>query len=147
MTTDAIQRNPTSTMTYPDLRELLLASPDFEERRRLLVLKDLYFKPSKEKVQEGFRYFDCELPELLDLLHRGDFEAILRLPFSLDEDGDPDTSDVCLLTYYTESGSLVALQPQQYRDYEPVNAATAIVLQGARARAVVQTVAALDQTR
>lgn len=134
-------------MNFQDLRELLLARPEFAERRRMLVFKDLYFKPTDEKIEEGFRYFDCELEHLLAAFRRRAVDKMVTLPFSLDEDGDPDTSDVCLLVYYTESGSVVALQPQQYQDDRPRNAAEALVLEGDMARSVLASVRVLDQTR
>jgi hypothetical protein len=45
---------------------------------------------------------------VVDAFQRGDFAALKKLPFSLDEDGDPDTSSVRLEVAYTASGDVLA---------------------------------------
>jgi len=66
-------------------------SPELE-KKKLFVLSGLACKTTSEKVVEGFRYFACGVDAVMDGFQRGDFAALKKLRFSLDEDGDPDAS-------------------------------------------------------
>lgn len=104
----------------PEISDWLKAQPArFTTKKRLLVFTDIIYTPTNEKVIEGFRYFLNPIEELVAAFDAGDLAAINSLDFALDEDGDPDTTSVCLLLAYTESGSFLAAQPQEYQDYVP----------------------------
>ena len=135
-------------MPHVDLEEFLNTHPQFEKRKKLLVMSDLFYKPTSEKVSHGgFRYFDCGIETLLEAFGRGDFAAIAELPFSLDDDGDPDTSAVRLDVSYTESGSMVAAQPVEYQNYNPTPVAAVLLLEGDAAKRAIAAVTTLDQSR
>jgi len=102
-----------------DLDDWLKAQADKFETRKKLLFKSIWHKPTEEKVVDGYRYFNNSIEELLAALDSGDFANVLALDYSLDEDGDPDTSSVALLLAYTKSGAFFAVQPQQYQDYVP----------------------------
>lgn len=104
------------------------------------------FKPTGEKVEEGFRYFTCSADELMQAFSARDIASIAKLPFALDEDGEPDTSAVCLDIAYTPSGAFVAAQPTEYRDHVPTRIAPVIFLEGAEAQALKDVMPSLDQS-
>jgi len=91
----------------------------FETKKRLLVFTDLIHKPTGEKVVEGFRYFATDIDTLTAAFDADDLDSIAGLEYALDEDGDADTSAVCLLVAYTPSGAFLAAQPQAFIDYVP----------------------------
>jgi hypothetical protein len=134
-------------MAFTDLDDFLKTNPNFERKKKLLVLSELVYKPTGEKVFEGFRYFECDIQQLLECFARGDFAAMQALPFATDDDGDPDTSAVRLDVAFTASGSMVAAQPVEYQDYNPTCVADVLFLEGDAAKAVVDAVNELDQTR
>jgi len=68
----------------------------------------------REKVVEGFRYFTAPIEALVAAFESGDLAAIEALPYALDDDGDQDTTSVCLLLAYTDGGAFLAAQPQEY---------------------------------
>jgi len=133
-------------MPIVDLDEFLKTDPRFERKRKLLVLSELLYKPTGEKVVEGFRYFACDMAPVLELFSRGDFAAMAQLPFAMDNDGDPDTSAVRLDVAFTASGSMVAAQPVEYQNYNPTCVAEVQLLEGDAAKRVVDAVHELDQT-
>jgi hypothetical protein len=105
---------------YLPLTDWLKAQTDtFETKKRMLVFTDLIHKPTGEKVVEGFRYFHTGIDELVAAFDADDIAAIRDLEYAIDDDGDVDTSGVCLLVAYTPSGAFLAAQPQEYRDYVP----------------------------
>jgi hypothetical protein len=130
---------------YLDLTDWLKAQTDtFETKKRMLVFTDLIHKPTGEKVIEGFRYFHSGIDELVAAFDADDVDAIRDLEYAFDDDGDVDTSAVCLQLAYTASGAFLAAQPQEYRDYVPtlVGAAKYLTV-GPNAR---ELVFALDQS-
>jgi hypothetical protein len=134
-------------MTLPRLDELLKSNTEkFEIKKSLLVFKSLHFRATGEKVIEGFRYFSCELSQLLPAFEARDFATIASLPFAEDEDGDPDTSAVLLDLAYTDSGAFIAAQPVEYRDHFPTAVAPAVILEGAPAKSLIQIIKGLDQS-
>lgn len=108
-------------MTDPTpLSDWLKAQTDtFETKKRLLVFTDIIHKPTGEKVVEGFRYFTADIDQLVAAFDADDVDAIRALPYAVDDQGDVDTSGVCLLVAYTPSGAFLAAQPQVYVDYVP----------------------------
>lgn len=134
-------------MAIQDLDDFLEKHPSFEKKKKLLIMSDLFYKPTSEKVSHGgFRYFECGIDDLLALFRQGDFAAIAKLPFSFDDDGDPDTSAVRLDLAYTASGSMVAAQPVEFQNYNPTPVAEVLFLEGDAAKRVAEHVASLDQT-
>jgi hypothetical protein len=133
---------------FPDLPEHLRGMKDkFLEKKMLFIWDKLIYMPTGEKVKEGFRYFACSAQALTDAFQQGDFTAINALPFALDDEGEPDTSAVCLHVTYTESGSVFAAQPEEYQDYNPKPVAPPLVLFGEEAKALLGTAQQLDQSR
>ena len=102
-----------------ELADRLKGQADTFETKKKLFFTSIIHKPSGEKVVEGFRYFAAPIEALVAAFESGDLAAIEALPYALDDDGDPDTTSVCLLLAYTEGGAFLAAQPQEYRDYEP----------------------------
>lgn len=128
------------------LSDVLRADPRFETRRKWLILKDLYFTPTGEKVVEGFRYFRCSIDELVEPLSRQDFDATAKLPFALDDEGEVDTSSVLLNLAYTASGAIAGFQAVEYRDYQPVCVTEPVLLDGAAAQGLRDKLQELDQS-
>jgi len=138
------QQRQTDVPDIISLGDWLKAQPStFTTRKRMLVLKDLIYTPTDEKVTTGFRYFRNPVDDLLAAFDAGDLEAITRLTYAIDDEGDVDTSSVCLKLAYTASGSYLAAQPQEYQDYAPVDLREPKVLTSPRGRELVH---ALDQT-
>ncbi|WP_437821350.1 hypothetical protein [Sorangium sp. So ce1078] len=133
-------------MEIQDLSDFLRADPRFNTRRKWLILSELVYKPTGEKVEEGFRYFKCPVDHLNAALARRDFAAIAKLPFALDDEGEPDTSAVRLDLAYTASGALAAFQPVEFRDHAPTPLAASVVLEGAEAQALRDTLREIDQS-
>jgi hypothetical protein len=104
-----------------DLTDWLKGQTDTFETKKKLLSTNVIHTASGEKVIEGFRYFTNDIEELLAAFDNGDLAAIEALDFAVDEDGDPDTTSVCLNLAYTKSGAFFAAQPQEYQDYEPIN--------------------------
>lgn len=133
-------------MEIQALSDVLRADPRFETRRKWLILKDLYFTPTGEKVVEGFRYFRCSIDELVEPLLRQDFDATAKLPFALDDEGEVDTSSVLLNLAYTASGAIAGFQAVEYRDYQPVCVTEPVLLDGAAAQGLRDKLQELDQS-
>lgn len=112
-----------------ELSAWLKAQPEIETKKKLLFTS-LIHTPSGEKVVEGFRYFTNTIEELVAAFTTGDVAALTALDYALDEDGDPDTTSVCLLLAYTKSGAFLAAQPQEYQDYVPTLVAEPKYLNG-----------------
>ena len=104
------------------------------------------YVPTGEKVSGGFRYFACPVAAVLQCFSTLDLAAMLRLPFALDDDGDPDTSSVLISLHYTESGSVLAMQVQEYQNYHPVPLSPVVLLEGAQAQPHMALVKELDQS-
>jgi hypothetical protein len=103
----------------PELDDWLKAHTDTFEAKKKLLFTSLFHKESGEKVVEGYRYFTNDISEVVAAFESGDLANLQALDYALDEDGDPDTTSVCLLLAYTKSGAFVAAQPQEYQDYVP----------------------------
>lgn len=104
---------------FPRFQVWLKAQPEFETKKRFLILSDIIHKPSGEKVKEGFRYLDVDGDTLLAAFDSGDFEAIAALPRLFDEEGEPDTGAVSVWLGYTKGGAFLAIQPQVDVNYVP----------------------------
>lgn len=105
-----------------DLSKWLKAQTEtFETKKKLLVFTDLIHKPTGAKVKEGFRYFHADPAELVAAFDADDLETIAALEYAIDDEGEVDTSGVCLKVAYTKGGEFFAAQPEQYIDYVPTN--------------------------
>ncbi len=133
-------------MSHLSLEDFLAKHPNFVKKRKLLVLSELVYQPTSEKVTEGFRYFACAMGGILAALQARDFAALEKLPFALDDEGDADTSAVRLDVAYTNSGSVVAVQPVEYKDSMPTPVAPVLLFEGAEARQLLVSAKALDQS-
>lgn len=133
-------------MEIQRLSDILKTDARFSTRRKWLILTDLVFTATGETLKEGFRYFACSIDELTEPLARRDFAAIAKLPFALDEDGDPDTSAVLLDLAYTASGAIVGFQAVEYREHFPTPVTETVLLEGAEAQALVSALKELDQS-
>jgi len=134
-------------MAFTDLDDFLKTHPKLERKKKMLVFSELVYKPTGEKVFEGYRYFACDMQQVLDRFANRDFAALQALPFAIDDDGDADTSAVRLDVAFTASGSMVAAQPVEYQNYNPTCVAEVLFLEGEAAKCVVDSVNELDQTR
>ena len=103
-----------------DLTDWLKAQPEFEVKKKLLF-SSIIHTPSGEKVVEGFRYFTNPIEEVVAAFETGKVSALTALDYALDEDGDPDTTSVCIKLAYTKGGAFLAAQPQEYQDYVPTD--------------------------
>jgi len=103
-----------------DLTDWLKAQPEFEVKKKLLF-SSIIHTPSGEKVIEGFRYFTNSIDEVVAAFETGTVSALTALDYALDEDGDPDTTSVCIKLAYTKGGAFLAAQPQEYQDYVPTD--------------------------
>ena len=133
-------------MSHPSLEDFLETHPRFMKKRKLLLLSELVYQPTSEKVTEGFRYFACAMSAVTQALEGRDFSTLEKLPFALDDDGDADTSAVRLDVAYTDSGSVVAAQPVEYKEHVPTPVAPVLLLEGDEARRLFASVKALDQS-
>lgn len=104
---------------FPRFHDWLKAQPEFETRKRFLILSDDYYKPTNEKLKTGFRYFDVDGATLLEAFDSGDFEAIAALPRLIDDEGEPDTGAISVWLGYTKSGAILVVQPVIDVDYVP----------------------------
>jgi hypothetical protein len=120
-------------------------STRFEKRKKMLVFSSVFYRPTNEKLTEGFRYYACGIEELLAVFDAGDIEELTKLPYALDEDGDRDTSGVLVDLAYTPSVSIAAIQPVQYIDHNPTPMRPPLVLEGERAQAVKAAVLELGE--
>lgn len=131
----------------PRLEDHLKALTDkFEIKRSMLVFKNLHYRPTGEKVVEGFRYFTCDIGQLLAAFNAQDFQGMTRLGFALDDEGEPDTSGVLLDVAYTASGAFVAAQPVEYQNHFPTPVAPVMLVEGPQAKAYIEAIKALDQS-
>lgn len=129
-----------------DLAEFLESSSKFEKHRSMLIFSKRVYRPTGERVIEGFRYFACGATAVKAAVTSQDVRALLRLPFALDEEGVPHRSAVRVDIAYTESGAFVALQPVELQRRHPVPVAPLLVLEDDAARAVLTSVRHLDQS-
>ncbi|MDR6890665.1 MULTISPECIES: hypothetical protein [Variovorax] len=132
--------------SHPYLDDFVLSHPRFYKETKWLIMSQIKYKETAEKVRQGFRYFSCESAELVEAFHRQDFEAISALPFCLDDDDEPDTSAVCLDVWYTASGAAVLAQPVEYINHNPQPIAEPLLLEGDASRAILEMVRTLDQS-
>jgi len=134
---------------YKDIDEYLVedCQGKIKDKTWLLgLLGSVVYTPTGEKVSGGFRYFDNCLGLLLERFERLDLRGIMELPFALDDDGDPDTSDIVLDLHYTKSGSMVAMQVGQFRNSQRVSVTPTRFLEGPDAAACLAQVLELDQS-
>lgn len=106
----------------------------------------MIYTPTKEKVLQGFRYFACDTAPVIAACQSGNLADIAQLPFALDDDGDPDTGAVLINLYYTESGSMLALQVEEYQNSNPVPVTPVVLLEGPAAQSQIALVKKLDQS-
>jgi hypothetical protein len=132
--------------SHPHLDDFVLSHPRFTKETKWLIMSQIKYKETGEKLREGFRYFSCESTPLAEAFRRQDFEAISALPFCLDEDDEPDTSAVRLDVWYTGSGSAVVAQPVEYINHNPQPIADPLLLEGDASRAILDLVKTLDQS-
>lgn len=132
--------------SHPYLEDYVLSHPHFYKEKKWLILSQLKYKATGEKLHEGFRYFACKSTLLLEAFKRQDFACIASLPFCLDEEDEPDTSAVRLDIWYTKSGSALAAQPIEYINHNPQPIAPPLLLEGEASRANVQLAKTLDQS-
>ena len=105
-----------------DITKWLKSQTDtFETKKRLLLFTDIIHKPSGEKVKEGFRYFFADADTVAAAFDAADIAAIASLPYAIDNEGEVDTSAVCLKIAYTKGGAFLAAQPQEYQEYVPTD--------------------------
>lgn len=104
------------------------------------------YTPTGEKVKGGFRYYSCPAQQVIAAFEARDLPALAGLPFSLDDDGEPDTSAVLINLHYTPSGSAVAMQVSEYQDHQPVAVTPVWLSEGPEAQAMVAQVKTLDQS-
>lgn len=134
---------------YKDLEDFLKedCQGKFEDKTRFLgLLGSKIYTPTGEKVIGGFRYFACDVEPVIEAFNRGDLAAMLELPFALDEDGESDTSSVLISLEYTDSGSMLAMQVQEYQNYQPVAVTPSVLLEGVEAKALIAHAKELDQS-
>ncbi len=132
--------------SHPYLEDFVLSHPRFYKETKWLIMSQIKYKETAEKVNQGFRYFSCDSRPLLEAFHRQDFAAIAALPFCLDEDDDPDTSAVRFDVWYTDSGSVALAQPVEYIDHDPRPIAAPLLLEGNASRAILELMKTLDQS-
>lgn len=130
----------------PDLTAWLKSQTETFEVRKKFLSKSVIYKPTGEKVIEGFRYFHSSIDELTAAFESGDLSALQSLQYAYDADGDVDTSSVALLLAYTKSGAFLAAQPQEYQDYAPVLVREPRYFDGSPA-VVTEVLEELDQTK
>ena len=126
---------------FPALSDWLKAQPDTFEIKKKLLFSSIIHKASGEKVVEGFRYFTNPIDEVVAAFETGDIASLQKLDYAIDEDGDVDTSSVCILLAYTKSGAFFAAQPEQYQDYVPTKVREARFVTG-----TLEQIEELDQT-
>ncbi len=134
---------------YKEIDEFLIEDCQgrFRDKSWLFgLLGSKVYTPTGEKVEEGYRYFACDVGPVVEAFRSGNLAALQQLPFALDEDGDPDTSAVLISLYYTPSGTAIAMQIEQYQNSRPVPVTPVVVLEGPDARARIAQVKELDQT-
>ncbi len=130
-------------MSHPALSDHLLTLPNVQKRRKLLVFSETIYTPTSEKITSAFRYFACDIAQVVAAVEAGDFVALTKLPYSLDDDGDRDTSSVLIDLAYTPSGSFVAVQAVEYQNYNPTPVTATSVLEGAAGQSVIAQVTEL----
>ncbi len=136
-------------MTYKELDTFLKEdlSHTIEDKRFLFGLfGSLRLKDSQEKINQGFRYFHCTSSQLTESLANLNIDKITELPYALDEEGDIDTSSVCLQISYTDSGSFVAFQVQEYINYNPTAISEVKVLEATQGQQIISKLKQLDQS-
>lgn len=117
----------------------------FQKKKRMFVFTDLIHRGTGEKVEEGFRYFACDIGAVLGLFDAGDIVGLSRLEYALDEDGDRDTSSVRVDLAYTPGFGFAAIQPVQYIEHAPTPLRPAMVLEGDEARRFKDALLALGE--
>jgi hypothetical protein len=134
---------------FKDIDQFLLedCQGKFKDKTWFLGLfGSVIYTGTGEKVQGGFRYYICAPEALVDAFTKKDFAAMSNLPFALDNDGEPDTSALLISLHYTNSGSVLAMQVQEYQNSCPVPITPTVLLEGPAAQAVIETVKKLDQS-
>ena len=135
--------------TYKDIDDFLVedCQGKVKDKTRFLGLfGSVIYTVTGEKIQGGFRYFACGPEPLVEAFGRLDLDAILRLPFALDDDGNADTSSVLISVHYTDSGSMLAMQVQEYQNSHPVPLTAVVFLEGAAAKVHIEKIKELDQS-
>jgi hypothetical protein len=104
------------------------------------------YTPTGEKMDVGFRHFATDAATVLAAFERRDVNALLALPFALDDEGDADTSAVLVTMRYTPTGSAIALQVEEYVEGDPRPRSEVWLLEGAAGQAVIAQITKLDQS-
>lgn len=118
----------------------------FEKKKKFLIFSETVYRPTSEKVTEGYRYFDCDVNDLIKYVEQGDIKAISELEFAIDDEGDADTSSVRLDIAYTDSSSMIAIQVVEYQNYNPTPVTDVVLLEGDAIKALKTVVRDIDQT-
>ena len=135
--------------TYKDIDDFLAQDcpGKFKDKTRFLgLVGSVIYTVTGEELKGGFRYFECEPEDLVAAFENMDLKAMLDLEYAEDEDGDPDTSSLLITLHYTDSGSVLAMQVQQYQNYQPVPITPVVFLEGPAAKAHIELVKELDQS-
>ncbi len=64
----------------------------------------------------------------------------------MDDEGNVDTSPLLISLHYTKSGSMLAMQVQEYQNSAPVPLTPVVFLEGAEAKVHIEKVMELDQS-
>jgi hypothetical protein len=106
----------------------------FQDKRKFFGLFGAFvYKPTGEKVEEDFGYFDCEIAKVLDAFNRQDLAAMAEFPLCDSEHRGSVRVDL----FHTASGSMVALQIVEYQNYNPTPVTPVILLEGDAAKAAL----------
>jgi len=135
--------------THKDIDQFLVedCQGKFKDKTKFLGLfGSVIYTVTGEKVLGGYRYFTCPTEPLQEAFGKLDLAGMLTLPFALDDDGDPDTSSLLISLHYTDSGSVLAMQVQEYQNSRPIPITPVILLEGAAAKVHIENVKELDQT-
>ena len=129
----------------PTLEDALAAHPSCARVQGVLFTR-LHHVPTGESVRIGFRCFNATDKDLLAAFLANQPTALAALAPALHEDGTPAATLVRLEVAHTPSGSLVAVQPVRYTDYQSVPAAPARILEGPEAARWAPVLLELDQS-
>jgi hypothetical protein len=106
----------------------------FQDKRKLFGLLGAFiYKPTGEKVEEDFGYFDCEVGQVLDAFNRKDLAAMAQFPLCDSENRGSVRVDL----FHTASGAMVALQIVEFQNYNPRPVTAVLLVEGDEAKAAL----------